>query len=100
MIYRAFKLEQKILKGGISEKSGDFPSVCSPADAHGADSIPARRRGRELTRVNFNHAGCKKRRIVAPAVLGWTWDDQVKAALSSPRPLSNLPACLPGLCAT
>lgn len=36
------------------------------------------RRGRELTEVNLSHAGCKKRWILALAVMGLAADDQVR----------------------
>ena len=36
------------------------------------------RRGRELTEVNSSHAGCKKRWVLALAVMGLAADDQVR----------------------
>lgn len=36
------------------------------------------RRGREPTGVNSSHAGCKKRGILAPAVMDLAADDQVR----------------------
>lgn len=41
------------------------------------------RRGRELSGVNSSHAGCKKRGVLAVAVMGLATDDQVRMIIPS-----------------